>query len=313
MNTDRKPAELRLVNGPDTIVIRPRSAGALDPIMCKQWDLGSPEMRYTSVANPGADGVTYSEGFVGSRTVTLELAIMGGRDPITGISHDAYWYATKLTQMAHPKATPTLEISRADEISNGSTWSMELRGAPYSLPFTSRSGALLELQLTFTCPLGLIEGPLLCHTTPDSTDVGNTDLDFPVTMPFTFGLTGAKYPHVTMTIGGDSMVAPTVYIAGPVQDPDLRVGDGQSDGERFAFKGLTLPVGQTVQIDMAAGTVKLGDTATGTIIDDMSAYNKVDWAVSSFWQWLPGTTYTLLYRNTTGNATVQYRERRLTI
>jgi hypothetical protein len=308
MNTDPKPAELRLVNGTDTIVIRPRSAGGLDPIMCKQWDLGSPEMRYTSVANPGADGVTYSEGFTGSRTVTLDLAILGGRDPITGLSHDAYWYANKLTQMAHPKALPVLQITRDDEINAGATWSMDLRGSPYSLPYSSRSASLLELQLTFTCPLGLIEGPLLCFTTPAPDDTGDTDLDMPFMLPFTFGLTGAKYPHITMEVGGDSMVTPMVYISGPVTNPDLRM----DDGDRFAFKGLTLPVGQTVQIDMGAGTVRLGDADTGMVTDDMGAYNQVDWAVSSFWQWQPGT-HTLLYRNTTGNVTVQYRERRLTI
>lgn len=308
MNTDRKPAELRLINGTDTIIIRPRSAGGLDPIMCKQWDLGAPEVRYTSVANPGADGVSYSEGFLGSRTVTLDLAIMGGRDPITGQTHDAYWYANKLTQMSHPKSAPELLITRDDETNAGRTWKMQLRGSPYSLPYTQRSAALLEMQLTFTCPLGLIEGPRLSFSTPDSSSAGQTDLDFPTAMPFTFGLHGALYPHIAMTVGGDSVVAPVVYVSGPVTDPDLRM----DDGDRFAFKGLTLPAGQTVEVDMASGVIRLGDTGTGQITDDMGAYNLVDWAVSSFWQWAPGI-HTLTYRNTTGNVTVQYRERRLTI
>jgi hypothetical protein len=308
MHTQRKPAELRLVNGTDTIVIRPRNAGALDPILCKQWDLGAPEVRTTSVANPGADGVTLSDGFVGSRTVTLDLAIMGGADPITGQVHDAYWYAAKLTQMAHPKASPRLLITRDDELNAGKTWAMDLRGSPYSLPFTSRSASVLDLQLTFTCPLGLIEGPLQSFTTAASSDeTGQTDLDLPMLTPFTFGLIGSKYPRLTLDVGGDSTVAPVIYIAGPVADPNVISGP-----DKFAFKGLTLKAGQAVQVDMATGDVRLGDLVSGQITDDMGAYNTVDWAVSTFWQWAPGP-HTILYRNTSGNVTVQYRERRLTI
>lgn len=308
MNTDRRPAELALVNGADMIIIRPRSAGSLDPILCKSWDLGAPDIRFTQVANPGADGVTYSDGFVGSRTVTLDLAIMGGKDPITGVVHDAYWYANKLTQMAHPKANPSLQITRNDELNAGKTWSMSLKGAPYSIPFTSRSASVLDLQLTFTCPLGLIEGPLLSFTTSASGVGGNTDLDFPTALPFTFGLTGATLPKLALVVAGDSTVTPTIYFTGPVTDPEVRM----DDGDRFKFKGLTLTAGQTVQVDMASGSVRLASTSSNVVVDDMSAYNLVDWAVSSYFVWSPGT-HLLTYRKTTGTVTVQYRERRLTI
>lgn len=308
MNTDRKPAELALTNGSDTIVIRPRSAGALDPVLCKSWDLGAPDVRFTQVANPGADGVTYSNGFIGSRTVTLELAVMGGVDPITGIRHDAYWYANKLTQMSHPKAAPRLLITRDDELNAGKTWEMELKGSPYSLPFTSRSASVLDLQLTFTCPLGLIEGPLLSFTTSASGG-GNTDLDMPFALPFTFGLSGAVFPKLAMNVAGDSTVTPTVYITGPAKDPEIR----SDNGDVFKFKGLTLNAGQTVQIDMGTGAVRLGDSTSTQITDeDMSAYGAVDWAVSSYFVWQPGI-HTVSYRSTTGSVTVQYRERRLTI
>lgn len=303
MNTDVKPAELTLVNGTDTIVIRPRQANAGNPVMCKSWDLGSPEVRYTTVPNPGADGVTESNGYLGARTVQLELQVLGGKDPLPPHDiHDAYWYAQKLTQMVHPKSNPVLRISRSAEL----TWEMALRGDPYSMPFTRRSASVIDLSMSFVCPLGLIEGPLLSVTTPASGG-GETDLDFPFAFPFTFGLVGATYPQVSFTVGGDSPVAPIVYISGPVTDPEVRSGD-----DRFAFDGLTLAAGQTVQIDHATGNIRLGNASSGQILDDMNAYNTVDWAVSNFWSWQPGPRTLRLYSQT-GSATAQYRERLLAI
>lgn len=302
MNTDVKPAELTLVNGADTIVIRPRQAHAGNPIMCKSWDLGAPDVRYTTVPNPGADGVTESNGYIGSRTVRLELQIVGGKDPLTGEVHDAYWYAQKLTQMVHPKASPVLTISRSNEL----TWRMALRGDPYSMPFTRRSASILDLTMSFVCPLGLIEGPLREVTTPASGG-GQTDVDFPFAFPFTFGLSGALYPQVSFTVGGDSPVAPIIYISGPVKDPEVVSGE-----DRFAFDGLTLAAGQTVQIDNGTGNIRLGDADSRQILDDMSAYNTVDWAVSNFWSWQPGAR-SLRFYSQTGSVTVQFRERILTI
>jgi hypothetical protein len=302
MHTDVKPAELRLVNGTDTIIVRPRQAGAFDPIMCKSWDLGAPEVRYTTVANPGADGVTESDGFLGSRTVQLELQIMGGYDPVTKQVHDAYWYAQKLTQMAHPRSKPVLEVSREEDV----TWRLSLRGDPFSMPFTSRSAALIDLTLTFVCPSGFIESELLPFTTGPSGDGATVDLDFAMVFPFTFGPAGDAYPQLNLNVGGDSPVTPGVFISGPVTDPEVRSGP-----DRFRFDGLTLAAGETVYIDMGSGAVRL-ITSNGEVSEDMGPYNTVDWAVSSFWVWEPGP-HNVRFYSTTGTVTVQYRERRLTI
>jgi hypothetical protein len=309
MNTDRKPAKLELINGSETITVRPLYPAGPDPIMCKSWDLGAPEFRYTTVANPGVDGTTYSDGFIGARTVTFELAIMGGLSPDDGKVHDAYYYANRLTAMAHPNAKPVLRITRNDEINAGRAYTMDLRGSPYSLPFTARSAALLEMQLVFTCPLGLIQGPLLTYETEDiAGDDGIQDWVFPAKFPKTFGLRGVRYPQLIIKVEGDIAVTPTIYIHGPVTDPEIAT----DDNERFAFDGLTLAAGQTVQINMATGSVRLGTTSTGTILDDMTVYNTVDWAVSTFWRWNPGL-HTVYYLSTTGSTTIQFSERRLTI
>ena len=303
---DAKPAELTLVNGQDMIRIRPRAPHSGNPIFCTSWDLGAPEVRYTQVPNPGADGVTESGGFLGARTVTIELRIQGGADPMTGAVHDAYWWANRLTQMAHPRSSPVLQISRLDELNTGAVWEMQLRGDPYQMPITKESAALLNLTLSFVCPGGLIDGPWRTLTTPPA-GAGNIDIDFPTAFPTTFGASGGIYPKLTFDVGGDATVTPVLYIAGPVKDPEIRSG-----ADRFRFDGLTLNAGEMVQIDMASGNVRRGDPASGTIFDDMSAYNTVDWAVSSFWQWEPGT-HELLFMSPTGVAWIQFRERRLSI
>lgn len=297
---DTHPAEIQLVNGPDSVMVRPRKPGGGDPIMCRSWDLGSPEMRYTSVPNPGADGVTMSNGYIGSRTVVLELQILGGK------GYDPYHYLRQLTRMTHPAATPTLIISRYP----GDVWQMDLRGTPFSLTFERRAASIIDLQLSFTCPLGMLEGfvPSKYQTKdPVDDDFAPTDWIFPATFPKGFGLVGARYPSVTFLVGGDASVTPIIYIHGPVTDPEIRCDD-----DVFKFDGLTLESGETVAIDMGTGDIYLGKADSSQVIDDMSAYGAVDWAVSTYWTWAPGT-HTVQYMSTKGTVTVLFRERRLTI
>jgi hypothetical protein len=62
---------------------------------------------------------------------------------------------------------------------------------------------------------------------------------------------------------------------------------------------------------MGTGDIRLG-TNTGTILDDMTVYNLVDWSVSTFWRWMPGV-HDVYYLNAHGTLTIQFNERRLTI
>ncbi len=301
-------AELILINGADQIVLRPRSANAGDPIACKEWDLGAPEMRYTTSPNPGADGVSQGAGFTGPRTVTFDLQIRGGVDPVTGIRRDAYWYVQKLVAMAHPAASPVLRITRAGDTAG--TYEMALKGQPWAITYTRRAAAMLELQLSFIAPLGMAEGPLLSFSTRDS-DIGREALDwiFPAAFPKGFGPSADLiYPNLTFTVGGSAAVSPSIYITGPVEDPDIVV----SNGDRFRLSGLTIRSGQTLHIDMDTGVVRLGDIETGQVFDEISPFQAIDFNVSTFWRWQPGT-YTVRYLRTTGILTVQYRERLMSV
>lgn len=310
MNHDVKRAALKLIdtNSGRSVLIRPDSAKPTDPIMCQSWDLGAPDMRYTSVPNPGADGITESAGFLSARTVVLDLQILGDRDPDGVNRHDAYWYADRLIAMTHPAASPKLEIRRLnDETTLGGIWEMQLRGNPHSLAFTRRAAALLELQLSFLCPSGVLDGPLSRFPMPPAPGGGIVEWRFPAKFPKTFGGAVDAYPILAVNVYGDLAVYPVVYISGPCVDPELRA----DDKDVFRFEGLTLTSGQTVQIDMGSGDIRLG-TTTGTVTDDMSAYGSVDWGVSTFWTWLPGP-HRMRFMSTTGSVFVELRERRLNL
>lgn len=307
MHTPVTAAELTLTNGSDTIKIRPRFATAGDPVMCRTWDLGSPDVRFVSTPNPGADGVTESVGFAGSRQVTLDLAILGGKDPATGTIHDAYWYVNKLARMAHPWAEPILTITRYDETTGGEDWRMVLRGNPYTLTYGKLAAAMVELQLTFTCPLGLLESHVRRFNTPQRNPGTRTDWIFPAAFSKGFGTVGSTNPFISIPVGGDAAIQPTFYITGPAKNPELRSGS-----DRFRFDGLTLDGGQSVKIDMASGDILLSSSNPLQIPNDMSAYNLVDWTVSTYWTWTPGL-HPLIFYSDTGSVRVEFSERRMTI
>lgn len=303
-----RPAQLVLKNGTDTIKVRPVPATAGDPVMCRTWDLGSPDVRFVSTPNPGADGVTESVGFLGSRTVTLDLQILGDSNPDHITTHDAYWYVSRLARMAHPWAQPILEINRGDETTRDEVWRMVLRASPYTLAYGKQSAAMVEMQLSFVCPLGLLESyPGKRFPSPAPNVGARTDWAFPATFPKGFGITGSQYPIMTIPVGGDAAIQPCIYITGPAVNPDLRSGD-----DRFRFNGLTLGVGESVKIDMSTGDILINRGTGATIPDDMSAYALVDWNVSTYWTWQPGSHQLILY-STTATALVEFSERRLTI
>jgi hypothetical protein len=316
MNTSVYPATLTLADGPDDgadrVVVRPAEPSASDGIACTEWDLGAPEVRYTAVPRPGADGTDQGAGFLGSRTVSLRLRIRGGldrtTDPVKTV-RDAYWFHDKLVSMCHPQRSPELRIHRAGGPTAGQTWTLALRGNPWSIVYGRQAAGFLDLQLTFTAPEGLLEGPLSPpYYTALASGEEQTEWKFPALFPKTFGAGTANHPSVTLNVGGSSPIGPRIYINGPVTNPEVRT----DDGERFRFDNLTLVTGQTVEINMETGVIRLGNTTTQVVSDDPSVYQAVDFGVSTFWRWDPGV-HVVRYLARSGSVAVQYRERRMNV
>lgn len=307
MNHDVSPAELKLIDGATVVTIRPRAANAGNPIMCREWNLGAPDVRATFTPLPGQDGTIAGPAFLGSRIVTLDLQILGGTSPDDGHFHDAYWYCQTLITMCNPSGSPKLAINRNGGLFPGQTFTMDLKPNPYSITYTRQAGAMLELQMAFTAPDGLINGALQSVTSLTA-GTHEGDWHFPLAFPYSFGSGADTNPVVSATVGGSSAVTPIVYITGPCTDPTLTT----SDGDWFQFTGLTLTPGQTMQIDMGAGTVLIAPPGSTTISDTYSAYHLVNWTKTSFWRWNPGV-HTVRYIASGGLVTVQWRDRLLSI
>lgn len=289
------PAALTLTDTYGSLTIRPPQPNVSDPIVLKEWDLGSPEVRVTSTPQSGADGTYDGAGFTGARTVTFDLVIFG--DAL----HSPYWYAERLASMAHPARRPTLSIVRPTLDTGGDAWTMELRGNPFAITYGRRAAALLEMQLVFNAPKGYLLSPLRNYTSVPATLAVLTGMSLPFTLPMNLGTGSGTNPGLTFTVDGSAPVAPVIAIYGPVTDPVISWGS-----EQFAFDGLTLGVGDYVVIDMDAGTVRLQGGP------DASVYHLVDFARSTFWRFPPGLN-TVTYLASSGYIQVQFSERRLTI
>lgn len=301
------PAALTLIDGDLSIPIRPAVATAGDPIACQSWDLGAPDVRITSTPLAGADGTVESAGYFGARTVTLDLLIRGDGKRVTA-GHDPYWYVEQLTAMCHPARTPQLKVVRNSESSAGVGWYLALRGNPWSLVYTRASAAMLTMTLSFTAPLGLFESDLRTVNSTNGNPADATDWHFYAAFPHNFGA-ASNNPFITATIGGSAPVNPILYISGPVTNPYL-VDD---TGQKFKFTGLSLLSGETVQINMGTGTVLKADPETnGTTAPAADIFNYVDFTVSTFWTWQPGTRKVAFHSNS-GSFAVQWRDRKLTI
>lgn len=299
-------AALTLIDGGVEIPIRPLNATSGDPIACRTWDLGSPEVRITSTPNPGADGVTESGGFTGARTVTMDLLIRGDAKNRAG-GHDPYWYINQLTKMCHPARRPLLKIQRNDESSAGRAWFLSLRGDPWSLTYDRASAGMINLQLTFVAASGAFESDLWTVSSSTVNTVAATDWHFPATFPKGFGATSGA-PKVIAEVLGTSPISPVLYVSGPARNPHL-IDDL---GQEFSFQNLVLVSGQTVRIDMNAGTVLVA--SPDMTFDDSTSdvFHTVDFEESTFWVWPPGTR-TVSMLSDSGSFAVQWRNRQLSI
>lgn len=296
MRGGQAPAQLVIYDDRDAITLRPERATADDPIICRQWDLGAPEVRSSTADRAHSDGTIDRAGYTGSRTVTFDLQILGDRDG------SAYAYAERLTAMCHPSRRPVLRASRSTPEAYGQTWEMLLRGNPFSVSYGRRAAALLEMQLSFTAPMGYLEGDNQGYESAQASANATTGIVFPEVMPLSIAPGTAANPLLTLRVGGSAPIHPVLYFFGPAVNPEIR----SDDGERFKFTSLTLSEEQFVQVDMATGTVLLNGDPAATI------FHLVDFSASTYWTWDPGV-HVVRYLATSGRMAVHWRDRRFTI
>ena len=209
------PAVLTLTDDYDEIVIRPEHAHAGNPIHCREYDLGAPDIRTITTDKPGTDGVNDRTAFTGARSgITFDLAITGDE------TNSPYAWAERLIAMTHPYRRPTLRARRNTPEAAGQTWEMRLVGAPHSATFGRKTAALLELQLAFTAPDGYFLGDNQSYESAYADEEATTGMSYPFTTPLTFtsGLPGEApagwgYSHMDIAggwIGGLRSQAPCI-------------------------------------------------------------------------------------------------------
>jgi len=295
------PAELKLVDETtgETIIIRPAKPGHLSPVLCREWDLGSPSVREVVNDLVGADGVADHTYFTGPRTVTLDLQIFG--TPL----ETPYSYLERLTAMAHPTRRPWLYLTR----DGGESWRIQLRGNEFSISYGPMAAVKLDVQLSFTAPTGMLESPQRSATT-----VAEAGSATGQTWPETYGPVGVEaygenYGNMsgntaafTVTVESSVPVEPVLRFYGPTTGPVASLGTG----EKFAFKSTySILPSQYVEVDMRAGSVLLNGDVGATV------FNQVDWTQSTFWRLPPGTS-TVGLTGDGGTLYVYWRDRRIT-
>ena len=290
------------------VVIRPVAKPAYTdpvyphpPVHCVQWDPGAPQIREVVAPAIGRDGTIDDTTLAGARTVTLDLIVIGGPEQQPDgsyITQSAYHWVEKLAAMTRPGARPWLYVTRGTD--TGVAWRLLLRGNPFSIGYSKTAASKLELRLIFAAPLGYFESPQRgIDTLAAAETTGGLIMAFH--HPFNFGASGGAPGGAPFVVGGSLPVEPVVIVSGPCNNPTVRLEDGQ----QFRFNSLALDVGDFVQVDMGAGTVRYGGDPTG------SMYHTVDWRVSTFWRVDPGPHRMSMTGG--GKARIEWRDRRLTI
>lgn len=263
------PGTARLVdNSGGELLVLTSTIASSDPIAVESWDLGFPDIRAVTQADPGADGEIDLTSRVGGRAITAACNIVGDADS-TGT-----WYR-RFRALMHPRRRYYLHLQRDG-------WSSERRilVRPDSLTdaIDSTSTAAIETQAAWRAPGGLWESVTATTVTINASGSVEGGMSFPVTFPLGFG-TGTISGSATVAVDDEGEPTPPTWdLYGPCTNP---VVTNTSTGEQFGFATLVLASGEFVRVDHGARTVYLNADANA------SRYGDVDWTVSTWWLLTP--------------------------
>ncbi|WP_322767687.1 phage distal tail protein [Frankia sp. Cr1] len=253
-----------------TLLTLTSDAFGADPFAVGAWNLGYPEVRAVTEADPGADGEIDSTSRVGARGITAEIVVVGD-----GVDTVGVWYR-RLRALMHPRRRYWLHLRR-----DGWPAERRIQVRPDSLTDAIISGSAVGIatQAGWRAPYGLWESTA-SHTaviTPSgSVEPGKA---LPWRFPLGFGA-GLASGSATVVVDSESEpTLPSVDVYGPCINPVLI---NLTTGSQFAFTSLTLAAGQFIRVNFRDRMVLLNaDTAS-------SRYGDADWTVSSWWALQPG-------------------------
>jgi hypothetical protein len=256
----------------------------LDDVVLDDWDtglnvsgfdLGHPETRSVVTSRPSANGADDETEWFGARVVSLNIDIFDG---------DTYTMTQNLDRVKafmRPGLRPTL--SYADP-ATGVERAMTVR--PESMSSPIENGSVLEAQIQFVAPSGVITGA------SDNEEALSATSAVPgITFDVTFDL---AFPAFTASPGavtnaGNVPADWRALVYGPCTGPTI---ENRTTGELIYLEGLVIATGDYVEIDTASGTILVNSDP------DASRYSSFDFATSTWWQLAPGESEVAFYADT---------------
>lgn len=259
---------LTLVDQETEFVIRPADPTFGLPVICREYDLGTPDVREATQDLTGYDGQQDDTRFIGARTFSCSLMI---RD---GLGWSKWQRLEALQKMLIPSKRLILKVRRDHWLQERSA---TCRPAPWSGSFNPTSAKYLEGSVSLRIPSGVFESTEEYEYVIVAPTVSG-GMSFTETLPMDFGNSGSGSATLVPVLG--NVPAPTkVIFYGDQTNPSISF---PLTGETFRLTGLTIPSGSYVVVDTAAGTVLMNGSAT--------VYNYVDWDVSTWPMLQPDTT-----------------------
>ena len=270
------------------LTIRPFQPSAEDAIVCKNYDLGAPEVKTNVEERVGRNGVNDNTSLHGASVAKFDLVITPNDD-------ETQWEALeRLKGWLDPTKRYYLQYQRygpGEEL-----WSTVYRAEPWSLVVDKNGGNRLEVSVALSLPEGVWENEAVPYTLrPQGIAAGwSAPWSAPWSLTPSSG-TGA----VDIPVGGTRPVPFRVYIYGAQFAPVIMDTDTGRKISFTALGGLDIPLGSYVELDTEKGTALMNGDPNNSV------YQYIDFSVSSWWALRPNDSNRITVSATTSDSVAQ--------
>jgi hypothetical protein len=269
------------------LVIRPESPSANDTIICRTYDLGSPDPKASIEERVGRNGVNDNTSLHGASQAKFDLLITPGGSA-------TQWQTLEtLKAWLDPTKRYYLCYKRYGETD---VWRAVYRPEPWALVVDKTGGVKLPVSVSLKLPEGCYESaPVAYDMRPSGAAVG---FSAPFSAPFSLtpsSGTGA----VSIVVGGTRPVPFKAYVYGGQTGPVIMDTD---TGRKLSFTAngeLSIPQGSYVEVDTEKGTALLNGDPNNSV------YQYIDFTVSQWWALRGGETNRLTVSATTSDGSAQ--------
>jgi len=269
------------------LILRQETPTAYDSIICRTYDLGSPEPKTSVEERVGRNGVNDNTTLHGASQAKFDLLLMADSDL-------TQWEVLENFKLwLDPTKRYYLCYKRYGE---PETWRAVYRPEPWALVVDKLGGVKLSLSVSLKLPEGVYEStPVAYDMRPSGTAVG---FSAPFSAPFSLTPSSGS-GAVSIVVGGSRPVPFKAYIYGGQTGPVIMDTD---TGRKLSFTAngeLNIPQGSYVEVDTEKGTALLNSDPNNSV------YQYIDFAVSQWWALRGDETNRLTVSATTSDGSAQ--------